>query len=106
MQAVVAHLIRRSLQHLAKDRERIGRLCLHGDHHLRIISASVEEGTQLSRTNEQEQPFGGCYFNVGGKRSHPTYNGTHEVDVENGPDVYHMKYNSNGQEARSSESRH
>lgn len=38
--------------------------------------------------------------------SHPTHNGTDEVDIEDGINVHNMEHDGNAQKAKAPESRH
>jgi len=92
---------------LATDRGRIGKPCLHVDHHLwDNVSGNWWSYTNSGLTNNQKQSLCRGFSNVCGKRPHASYNGTNKVDVEDGLDIDQVEDDSNGQEARAAKSRH
>lgn len=59
-----------------------------------------------SHTDIQDQSFCGGFWRIDAMTSHPTYNGTDKVDVEDGIDINNVKHDCNAQKAHAPESRH
>lgn len=60
----------------------------------------------MCRTDIQDQSLRGGFWRIDAVTSHPTYNGTDKVDVEDGVDVHKVEHYGNAQKADTPETRH